>query len=227
MATHSALSALFPGSEKVATRPLGAVDPFYQLVLRCSPPGNCQEFGTSKPLGQLLSLCGLLLLWKRMQSQTSSACGRHWCRPPLHCVGCRSTRPSPGGQPMGRSSLLCCLRSRHTAEHVEERAQGKGSCCGSQQCPFKAVFCGCVRIRMCQITCAGKTSVGGELCNMLLGSSSSSFNSTALLLGEKKKKGILHDGSSTALAFGVPVSAFGEFGHQHLSLPGPQMLFFP
>lgn len=134
------------------------------------------------------SLSVLLLLWKRIQSQTNSLCGRHRYSPPLHPVHRRSSWPSLGGQPMRTSSLRCCLRSRCMAEHVEEQVLGKGCWCGSQQCPFKAVFCGCIRIRTCQITCARKNSVGGELCNRLLGSSSSSFNSTALLVGKKKKK---------------------------------------
>ena len=60
--THSALSPLLLGSGKVARRSLGAVDPTCQLVLRCSAPSNCQEFGTSGHLSHLPSLCGLLLL---------------------------------------------------------------------------------------------------------------------------------------------------------------------
>lgn len=108
-------------------------------------------------------------------------CGKHRYSPPLHCVGCRRTWPSLAGQPTSTSSLLCCLRSRCTAEHVEERAQGKGCWCSTQQWPFEEVFCGFIRIRTCQITCARKKSVGGEFCNGPLGSSSSTFNSTALL----------------------------------------------
>lgn len=219
----SVLSPLLPGHEKVARRPLGAVDPIYQLVLRCSAPGNCQEFGPSRHLSHLPSLCGLLLLWKRMQSQTNSSCGRHRYSPPLHPVGRRSTRLSLGGQPARTSSLLCCLWSRRTAEHVEERAQGKGCWCGSQQCPFEAVFCGCIRIRTCQITCARKTSVGDELCWGV----APLVSIPQLFFWEEKKKGILHHGSFIALASGAPVSISAEFGHQPPSLPGPQLLFFP
>lgn len=161
---------------------MGAVDPTCRLVLRCSAPGNCQEFGTSGRLSHLPLLCGLLILRKRMQSQTNSSCARHSYSLPLHPVSHRSIWSSLGGQPTRTSSLLWCLQSRCKAEHVEELAQGKGCWCGSQQCPFEAVFCGCIRIRTCQIT-------------WLLGSSSPSFNSIALLLRGEGGNGVLHDGS--------------------------------
>lgn len=133
---------------------LEAADPTCQIVLRCSAPSSCQEFGTSRSLSHLPLLCGPLLLWRRMLSQIKLFLWKAQLYPTFTPPWSQKHMSHLRGQPDRTTASSSACGPGVWLSSWRGECRGRGYRCGSQQCPFEAVFCGCRRIRTRQITCS-------------------------------------------------------------------------